>query len=184
MNRDGRGTRRHKASDQANSPAAVDTGLEVLSKLLDCGDVEGAAWFMDRIGSGLCRDADQRQFLELATIRERLEELTAREAAAGGPGSLFDKTTRSLSGCGKAWSAPVSSASSFLPGCGRPKLKARADSSVPHRFVNPRGPIAKTSTMSFPFQTRMTTGLFILIPGIAKAELGGQRHSGLCRTWR
>lgn len=78
------------AKRTGNSPTAVDTGLRLIGKLMDCGDVEGAAWWMGRVGPGLGRDADERQSLELVATRARLADIAEREAASGGSGSLFD----------------------------------------------------------------------------------------------
>lgn len=83
-------TAERRPRQAGNSSAAVDTGLEMIGELLDCGDVGRANWWMDRIGAGLGRDADARQSMELSALRIRLAELSEREAAGGGPGSLFD----------------------------------------------------------------------------------------------
>ena len=68
----------------------VDLYLDVMTRTLGSGDLDEVDAWLAVTADRFARDANEGQMRRLAELRQTLATDRIREAAAGGPGSLFD----------------------------------------------------------------------------------------------
>ena len=73
-----------------NEDSSMERVLDLISNIMETGDLDGVDHWLDVMAAELAGMENERQKERLRTLRAVLSAGREREAASGGPGSLFD----------------------------------------------------------------------------------------------